>query len=86
MNRFGTLVTNIHESYLAPYQVKKVEVGIFAVGGLSQAYSDVALGSPLALYGSSGYLEIAYNGDSAEKRLDMGIGIIVKVQVETGTN
>ena len=40
------------------------------------------LGSPLALYGSSGYLEIAYNGDSAEKRLDMGVGIIVNVAVE----
>ena len=39
-------------------------------------------GRPVALYGSAGYLEIAYNGDRADTRLNMGIGIIVNVAVE----
>lgn len=83
VNRFGTLVTNIHHSFLEGLKVKSVEVGIFNIGPLSKTYLDLESGYPLALYGSAGYLEVAYNGDSAEKRLDLGVGIIVKVAVES---
>ena len=84
VNRFGSLVTNIHRSFLEGSRVANVEVGQFPVGPLSESYSQVDLGCPVALYGSAGYLEIAYNGDSAESRLNMGIGIIVEVAVEPG--
>lgn len=82
LNCFGTLVTNIHHSFLEGLKVKSVEVGTFNIGPLSKTYSDLEPGYPLALYGSAGYLEVAYNGDSAEARLDLGVGIIVKVAVE----
>jgi len=83
VNRFGTLVTNIHESFLEGLKVKSVEVGTFNVGGLSKTYADVEHGYPLALYGSAGYLEVAYHGDSAEARLGLGVGIIVMIAVES---
>ena len=83
VNRFGTLVTNVHESFLEGAGVKNVEVGDFSVGGLSKSYTEVPHGSPLALFGSAGYLEIAYNGDRAATRLDMGNGIRVNVFTET---
>ena len=83
VNRFGTLVTNIHRSFLEPASaVTNVEVGNFPVGPLSESYTQVEPGRPVALYGSAGYLEIAYNGDRADTRLNMGIGIIVNVAVE----
>ena len=82
VNRFGGLVTSIHRSFMEGLNVTDVEVGLFSVGPLLEKYADVDTGLPLALYGSAGYLEIAYNGDSAEKRLGMGEGIAVKVAVE----
>lgn len=57
-------------------------MGGFSVGTFAETYAEVALGLPLALYGSAGYLEIAYNGDHAEKRLNMDVEIIVKVVIE----
>lgn len=80
INRFGSLVSNIHRSFLEGTKVVKVSAGDFPVGPLCNNYGDVAPGRPLALYGSSGYLEIAYNNDRADTRLDMGIGIIVNVE------
>lgn len=80
INRFGSLVSNIHRSFLDGAKVVKVSAGDFPVGPLCNHYGDVATGRPLALYGSSGYLEIAYNGDRADTRLNMGIGIFVNVK------
>ncbi len=82
IDRFGTLVTNIHESLVGESTPSRIEVGHFPIFGLSQSYTDVAEGKPLALFGSTGYLEIAYNGDRAEKRLGMNRGILVKVALE----
>lgn len=82
VNRFGTLVSNIHRSFLDGAVVKNVEVGQFRVGPVSKAYDDAPLGCPVALFGEAGYLEIAYNGDRADQRLGMGVGIAVDVTVE----
>lgn len=82
VNRFGALITNIHRSFLQGARVTKVVVGDFPIGGLSESYSDVDVGLPLALFGSEGYLEIAYNGDRADTRLKKGVDIVVSVYVE----
>jgi hypothetical protein len=81
VNRFGSLVTNIHRSLLDDAEVTKVIAGDFPIGPLSESYSDVPVGSPLALFGSSGYLEVAYNGDRAETKLNMRHGIVVAVDI-----
>lgn len=82
VDRFGNLLSNIHRSYLEGSRVTSVEVGHFPIGALSETYAQVPQGKPLALYGSAGYLEIAYNGDRADRRLEMGKGIIVTVTIE----
>jgi len=33
-------------------------------------------------YGIAGYLEIDYNGDRADKRLNMGVGILVGLEID----
>jgi len=82
INRFGSLVTNIHRSLLDGSSVTKVVAGDFPIGPLSDSYADVPAGKPLALFGSSGYLEIAYNGDRADTRLNMRHGISIKVHLK----
>ena len=82
VDRFGNLITNVHRDDVEGASVEHVEVGLFPIGALSQTYSQVPTGKPLALFGSAGYLEIAYNGDRADKRLEMGPGIIVKLTVK----
>jgi hypothetical protein len=82
INHYGSLVTNIHRSLLDGLAVTMVKVGNIPVGSLSGSYSQVEVGRPLALFGSSGYLEIAYNSDRADTRLKLGVGILVSVAVE----
>jgi S-adenosylmethionine hydrolase len=82
VNRYGSLVTNIHKSFLKGSTVIGVTIGGFPVGPLSESYSQVKVGFPLALFGSSGYLEIAYNGDRADTRLNLGVDIIVSVAIK----
>jgi S-adenosylmethionine hydrolase len=82
VDRFGNLVTNIHANDIDDCEVRHIVVGDFPIHGLSQSYSEVPPGKPLALLGSAGYLEIAYNQDRAVSRLQFGRGIIVRVTVE----
>ena len=82
VNRYGSLVSNIHKSFLEGSIVTEVKIGGFPVGPLSASYSQVKVGFPLALFGSSGYLEIAYNGDRADTRLNLGVDIIVSVAIK----
>jgi len=42
--------------------------------GISDSYTEVSSGAPLAIIGSRGYLEIAVNLGSAQARLRQGIG------------
>ncbi|MFP6583409.1 MAG: SAM-dependent chlorinase/fluorinase [Candidatus Hydrogenedentota bacterium] len=83
VNRFGSLISNIHESDLGGSKVARVEVADFPVGGIVDGYGQVGSGLPLALFGSSGYLEIAYNGDRADERLNARIGNNVNVTLES---
>lgn len=51
-----------------------MNVGAVILGGIERTYGDVADGSPLAYAGSSGRIEIAVRGGSAEKELDLRRG------------
>ena len=82
VDRFGNLLTNVHQTFLDGFRVTNVDVGHFPVGALSETYAQVAPGKPLALFGSTGYLEIAYHDDRADTRLGMGEGIVVAVTIE----
>lgn len=74
VDRFGNLITNIRERLLEGAAPGMVWAGRHRLTGLKRAYAEVSPGTPLALFGSSGYLELAVNGGSAHAalRLDRG--------------
>lgn len=80
-DRFGNLVTNIGRSHIkeafgasVSYLGRQVciRAGGRIIRGLSDLYSCVPKGEPLAIIGSSNRLEISVNGGNAEKQLKLG--------------
>ena len=71
-DRFGNLITNIHLNdlkHILGGEAPIIQVGPFVVRGLHKTYSDVSKGERLALFGSSGYLEISVNMGRADDQM-----------------
>ncbi len=72
VDRFGNLVTNIRLEDLGPLQRVRDHLRVFVdgqdVGPIRHAYYESPPGAPVALIGSSGFLEIAVNQGSAAER------------------
>jgi len=85
VDRFGNLITNIHCFHLEGAEVERVAAGNCTVYEISRSYGDVPTGKPVALFGHAGYLELAYNGDRANERLQLTPGIFVNVFVRGGS-
>ena len=84
-DRFGNLVSNIGARMLeqvAGARALRVRVADRETLPLVETYGDVRSGALCALVGSSGYLEIAANGGSAARLLDLGRGARVVVAVD----
>ncbi|MDE0010482.1 MAG: SAM-dependent chlorinase/fluorinase [Candidatus Poribacteria bacterium] len=85
---FGNAITNISESLLSRLKIVsgwnisncEIRVGGIRLKGLNRAYAESAIGKPLAIIGSSGLLEIAVNGGSAETILRLKRGDTVVIQ------
>jgi hypothetical protein len=77
VDRFGDAVTNLTPGH-GP--------GALMVGALviprGRAYEDVPPGTPLALEGSSGFLEVALNRGSASAKLGLAVGDAVRLLAE----
>ncbi len=81
IDRFGNLITNIHQRDLEPLGAKvDIQVGTYHIPGLSRTYDDGMLGESLALLGSSGYLELAVVQGNAGGQLGVGKGERVRVR------
>ncbi|MCX6355233.1 MAG: SAM-dependent chlorinase/fluorinase [Candidatus Aureabacteria bacterium] len=76
VDAFGNLITNIEEDSPITKGGGEITVRIRGKGikGVSSSYESVPRGELLAIWGSSGFLEIAINGGSAAKRLRAGRG------------
>ncbi|MHC1764771.1 MAG: S-adenosyl-l-methionine hydroxide adenosyltransferase family protein [Verrucomicrobiia bacterium] len=87
IDRFGNAITNLPD-HLPIFQqslLVRVRAGQSAdTVRLSSSYSAVPKGEPLAILGSSGFLEIAVNGESAAQVLGLAVGASVEVLVEDG--
>jgi len=87
IDRFGNLITNIDSQSLAVFSRTKtlkhlqINIGTVEISGLSRTYSDAALQSPLALFGSRNYLEIAINGGNAADNLNARKGDPVRLKL-----
>jgi len=85
VDAFGNLLVNITESgFRNTGKGKKFEITFrapgYAITTLSKSYSDVPEGEMLALFGSTGYLEIAINKGHASHLLGMDIDDIVRIE------
>jgi hypothetical protein len=83
VDHFGNLITNFHiEAFPAlrsrPFQLS---CGQAAITELAETFASGAAGEPLALEGSSGYVEIAVNGGSAARTLGCEAGAPVELTV-----
>jgi S-adenosylmethionine hydrolase len=86
VDRFGNLISNIHEQHLEPIFEKlgaeatyNVQVGDTTVKAVQKTYEGGAEG-PIALIGSSGYVEVAIPKQDAEKTLGAKRGAPLSVQ------
>ena len=79
IDRFGNLITNIKADFLAQrcpastHARTVIAIGEKRIAGISTSYASVPVGTPLAIIGSRGCLEIAVNRGNA--RIDLGAGI-----------
>lgn len=81
LDHFGNCITNITATDLQPFgtpQSLTITVGEHPLP-LATTYADVAIGAPLALIGSNGYLEIAIRNGAASTRLGIERGTPIAV-------
>lgn len=85
VDHFGNLVTNITAEALARFPAQPVSVSITGtpVAGPVSAYTAVAEGSPLAIMGSWGTLELAVRNGSAADMFAAAPGTPVTVVLES---
>ncbi|MBM3728092.1 MAG: SAM-dependent chlorinase/fluorinase [Acidobacteria bacterium] len=83
VDRFGNLITNLHADELPQIRVRPIDVAIGAtrIYTLARTYAEGGFGEPVAIIGSSGYLEICVNQDSAARRLGCSTGAPVEITI-----
>ncbi len=79
IDRFGNGITNLDQAALKKFPKPAVYLKRKRLCGVSDFYQAVPLTQPVAIFGSSGLLEIAVNGGSAAERYGIKVGDRVKV-------
>jgi S-adenosylmethionine hydrolase len=80
IDRFGNVITNVPGTYVQD-KTWSVMIGKRTIPGC-QTYGDAEPGSPLALVGSHGWVEIAINGGDAHFQLRLNWSDAVQVTVQ----
>lgn len=84
IDRFGNAITNIRPAHWPEEAVvREIRVGRRLLRGLQSSYAAVPPGHPLAILGSTGYVEIAVNGGSAAQQFSLKVGDPVRVLAVT---
>ncbi|MCU0517828.1 MAG: SAM-dependent chlorinase/fluorinase [Oscillatoria sp. Prado101] len=79
IDRFGNLITNIPGSCVAGRSWEAIAGNLTIKSG--QTYSDAPAGTPIALIGSSNWVEIAVSGGNAQSQLQLNWGEPVRVSL-----
>ena len=79
---FGNLFTDLTEDQAEIGDASRAAVGVagISIEGIADSYSAVPEGDPLALFGSSGHLEIAMRNGNARHQLRVNVGDRVTVR------
>jgi S-adenosylmethionine hydrolase len=85
IDRFGNLVTNFTREDLDDFRTKALFVSIrrMRIPGVSDSYAAVPVGRPVALWNSSGRLEVALRDGSAAHRLKAVRGDRVEIKLRS---
>jgi len=82
VDSFGNLITNIHKSIITNKNNIKIKINDYEIDGISKNYDNGLKGEPLAVIGSSGFLEVAVNQGNASSffncSIDDQLEIIIK--------
>jgi len=84
VDTFGNLITSIHKADMEHFLQEDypcIRVGSLVVCDVRQIYASVSKGEPVALYGSSGFLEIAINAGSARDYLGLRVRDVLGAEV-----
>lgn len=82
-DRFGNLITNFHIAEFPDVAEHSIELraGLERINRLARTYAETEIGELFAIVGSSGYLEVVVNQGSAAKRLGVGAGSPVELEI-----
>ncbi|MBV8846336.1 MAG: SAM-dependent chlorinase/fluorinase [Bryobacterales bacterium] len=83
VDRFGNLITNFRLGHRPDIGVRRFElrIGSRRIARLARNYAETEMGEVFAIEGSSGYLEISANQDSAALKLGCGPGAPVDLEI-----
>jgi len=87
VDRFGNLITNLSREVVDYYSQRgeiTVRIGSRIIRGIRDRYGQERSGRLLALFGSSGYLEIACNLGSAAEKVGYFPGKVLEVKLRIG--
>lgn len=79
IDKFGNLITNISAD-LVNKKLLSISAGLTSLPGLVDSYADVGLGKPLAIIGSSGFVEISVRNGNAGEQLSLQRGETVQIE------
>ncbi|MEW6616140.1 MAG: SAM-dependent chlorinase/fluorinase [Thermodesulfobacteriota bacterium] len=82
VDRFGNLISNIPEVLFRELVGKgmyEISIAGEVLGDIKESYSEAKEEQALALFGSSGYLEISVRGRNAQEKLKVNKGSEIKV-------
>jgi S-adenosylmethionine hydrolase len=82
VDRFGNLITNLPASCTAGSGRFVLKIAAYELLDVAASYSAMAPRTPALVAGSSGFLEITVNQDSAARLLGLGVGTRVEVSLE----
>ncbi len=86
-DRFGNLITNLSREVMRSYFNRgdiTVRIGRRIIRGVRESYGQERPGRLLALFGSSGALEIACNLGSADELVGYDVGKVMEVKIYAG--
>jgi S-adenosylmethionine hydrolase len=81
VDKFGNLITNLTEQDLSSTSATKLKIAGHLITRICHSYAEGETDDLFAIFGSSGYLEIAAKQDSAAKRLGAREGEPVSVVI-----
>ena len=83
VDRFGNLITDLHIDSFPEVKTRPFELnaGLERISRLAQTFSDAQPGELFVVEGSSGYLEVAANQNSAAKQLGCAAGSPVELTI-----